>query len=137
MTTMKSAIEKILTAHRQFTAFSESEDYAVKITSEGFMPLSIEKHGKQITVTHYFEQNGDLVPDPDMEFVDFGGEDWLPVAIQHSTGLYCKAAEQAASGNWLISQRAMCDLKSFARIWARNLMVQGFAGGTLICTTES
>jgi len=130
--TMKSAVEKILKAHGVLEAFNSAEHYAAKITSGGFMPLSIEKHGKQITVTHYFEQNGDLVPDPDMEFVDLGGEDWLPVAIQHSTGLYCKAAEQAASGNWLISKRAMRDLKSFARMWAQNLLAQGFAGGTLV-----
>ncbi|MGK5086127.1 hypothetical protein WDW86_01080, partial [Bdellovibrionota bacterium FG-2] len=110
MTTMKSAIEKILNAHNQLDAFRTNEDFAVKIANEGFMPLSIEKHGKHVTVTHYYEQNGDLVPDPDMEFVDLGGKDWLPVAIQHSTGHYCRAAEQAVSGNWLISKRAMRDL---------------------------
>ena len=71
-----------------------------------------------------------------MEFVDLGGADWLPVAIQHSTGHYCKAAEQAASGNWLISKRAMRDLQSFSRTWARNLLAQGFAAGTLVKATE-
>ena len=130
--TMKSVVEKILKAHGILEAFNSAEHYAAKIASGGFMPLSIEKHDKQITVTHYYEQNGDLVPDPDMEFVDLGGEDWLPVAIQHSTGLYCRAAEQAASGNWLISKRAMRDLKSFARMWGRNLLAQGFARGTLV-----
>jgi hypothetical protein len=59
-TTMKSAIEKILTTHGLLEIFRQSEHYAVKIESRGFMPLSIEKHDKQITVTHYFEQNGDL-----------------------------------------------------------------------------
>ncbi|MGK5085802.1 hypothetical protein WDW37_21140 [Bdellovibrionota bacterium FG-1] len=131
-TTMKSAIEKILTAHKQLDAFNTNEDYAVKIANEGYMPLSIEKHGKHVTVTHYFEQYGDLVPDPDMEFVDLGNSEWLPVAIQHSTGLYCRAAEQAASGNWLISKRAMRDLESFSRRWARNLLAQGFAKGELV-----
>ncbi|MGK5083514.1 hypothetical protein WDW37_09430 [Bdellovibrionota bacterium FG-1] len=123
MTTMKSAIEKILAAHQQLDAFRANEHYAVKIASNGFMPISIEKHDKQITVTHYFlDASGDLCPDPDVEYVDLGGADWLPVAIQHSTGLYCRAAEQAASGNWLISKRAMRDLQSFSRMWARNLL---------------
>ena len=131
-TNMKTAIEKILAVHQQLDAFRANDHYSVKIASEGFMPLSIEKHDKHIMVTHYFEQNGDLVPDPDVEFVDLGGDDWLPIAIQHSTGLYCKAAEQAASGNWLISKRAMADLKSFVRMWARNLLAQGFARGTLV-----
>ncbi len=85
---MKAAIEKILTAHQQLAAFREHEHYSVKIENSGFMALIIEKHGAQIVVAHYFETNGDLVPDPDMEFVDLGADDWLPVAIQHSTGHY-------------------------------------------------
>ncbi len=131
MTTMKSAIEEILTAHRQLAAFRENEHYAVKIASEGFMPLSIEKHDKLVTVTHYYEQNGDLVPDPDMEFVDLGGGEWLPVAIQHSTGHYMRAAEYE-DGTWRFNPRRMRDLQSFSRMWARNLLTQGFAAGELV-----
>jgi hypothetical protein len=131
-TTMKDAIERILEAHGVLDAFRANEHYAAKIANAGYMPLSIEKHGKTITLTHYTESNGDLVPDPDVEFVDLGSDDWLPVAIQHSTGLYCVAAQRAAgTGNWLISKRAMADLKSFVRMWARNL-AQGFAKGQLL-----
>ncbi len=101
------------------------------------VPVETGPSSKQITVTHYFEQNGDLVPDPDVEFVDLGGDDWLPVAIQHSTGRYCVTAKQAeGTDNWLISNRAMADLKSFVRMWARNLLAQGFATGTLVRATE-
>lgn len=70
-------------------------------------------------MAHYFEQNGDLVPDPDLELVDLGTDNWLPVAMQHSTGRYCRAAEKAASGNWLIAKGAMADLRSFVRMWPR------------------
>jgi hypothetical protein len=61
---MKSAIEKILTAHQQLAAFREHEHYSVKIECSGFMPLIIEKHGEQIVVAHYFEQAGDLLDSP-------------------------------------------------------------------------
>ena len=64
--------------------------------------------------------------------VDLGADDWLPVAIQHSTGHYCRVAEKAVSGNWLISKRAMADLRSFVRMWARNLVAQGFATGKIV-----
>jgi hypothetical protein len=131
-TTMKSAIEKILKAHGLLEAFNSAQHYAAKIASNGFMPLSIEKHGRTITLTHYYEVNGDLVPDPDVEYVDLGGNDWLPVAIQHATGHYCRTAQQAASGNWLVSKRTMQDLQSFSRQWARNLLMQGFATGTVV-----
>ena len=88
--TMKIAIEKILAAHGQLEAFLKGEEFSIKIANPPFMPLSIERHGKMITVTHYFEQNGDLVADPDVEFVDLGKLDWMPVAIQHATGHYYK-----------------------------------------------
>lgn len=133
ITTMKSAIEEILSKQKQLDTFKSGEDFAIKIANEGYMPLSIERHGKTITVTHYFEQNGDLVPDPDMEFVDLGGQEWLPVAIQHSTGHYVRAAVQEG-GAWKFNPRAMRDLQSFARMWARNLLAQGFANGGLVHT---
>ncbi len=130
-TTMKTAIEKILAELNQLDAFKHSESFAIKIENEGYMPLSIERHGKAITITHYFEQNGDLVPDPDLEFVDLGQEDWLPVAIQHSNGFYIRAAGQDENGNWRYKPRAMKDLQRFSRMWARNLLAQGFARGSI------
>lgn len=130
--TMKATIESILEAHRQLAPFRQHRDYSVKIASNGFMPLIVEKHGEQIVVAHYYEQNGDMVPDPDVEFVDLGGDDWLPVAIQHSTGRYCRTAEKSAAGNWLVAKGAMADLRSFLKMWARNLKSQGFASGTLL-----
>ena len=63
-TEMKSAIEKILTTHQLLEAFNSNEDYSLKIENAPFMPLCIEKHGKLISITHYFEQNGDLLDSP-------------------------------------------------------------------------
>ncbi len=130
--TMKATIESILNAHQQLAGFQQHPHYSVKIECTGFMPLTIEKHGERIVVAHYFEQNGDLVPDPDVEFVDLGEDDWLPVAIQHSTGRYCRTAEKSAAGNWLVAKGAMADLRSFVRLWARNLRSQGFSSGQLV-----
>ena len=44
----------------------------VKLTASGFMDLSInvlyrEEGRTTISMIHYYKQNGDLVPDPDME----------------------------------------------------------------------
>ena len=133
VTTMKVAIEKILTELNQLDAFTKSESFAIKIANKGYMPLSIERHGKTITVTHYYEQNGDLIPDPDMEFADIGTEEWLPVAIQQSTGHYTQAATQK-DGKWMYKTRAMRELQSFSRMWARNLLTQGFAKGSIVYT---
>ena len=49
-------------------------DTAVRITAEGFMPLSVEHIGQSaegnrlIAICHYGEQNGDLMRDPEMVF---------------------------------------------------------------------
>jgi hypothetical protein len=125
---MKTAIEKILTAHGLLEAFNASESYSVKIENGPYMPLSIEKHGSSITVTHYFEQNGDLVPDPDMEF-EVLEEEWSPVAIQHAIGSYYRAVEYR-DGKRFINPRQLRDQKSFARMWAQNLLAQGFGKPT-------
>jgi hypothetical protein len=55
----------------------------------------------------------------------------LPVAIQHSTGHYVRAAFQE-DGKWMFKPRAMKDLQSFSRVWARNLLAQGFARGLIV-----
>jgi hypothetical protein len=131
ITTMKLAIEKILNEQNQLEAFKACDDFAIKIANEGYMPLSIERHGKTITVTHYFAQNGELICDPDLELVDLGGNDWLPVAIQHSSGHYVRAAFQE-NGKWMLKPWAMRDLQSFSKMWARNLLAQGFAKGSIV-----
>jgi hypothetical protein len=71
------------------------------------------------------------LPDPDMEFADLGTEEWLPVAIQHSNGFYMRAAQEAQDGKWQYKPRAMRELQKFSRMWARNLLAQGFAEGAI------
>ena len=127
---MKTAIEKILTGLKLLAAFTSNEDYYVKIESSGYMPLSIEKHGTQITIAHYFEQCGDLIADPDMEFEIIEGE-WSPVAIQHSTGHYFRAVEYR-DGKKFVSRSQLRDQRQFARMWGRNLLSQGFAQGKVL-----
>jgi len=132
-TTMKSAIEKILSSHGILEAFQSASDYSVRIESKGFIPLCIEKHGTRITVTNYNEQNGKLIPDPDMEFsIPIEPSTWLPVVIQHSSGSYFRALIQDENGTWKANQRQLIDQQSFASMWGRNLLQQGFADAHLV-----
>src|ERR1035437_8042859 len=112
---MKTAIDKILKGLKLLDAFTSNEDYYMKIENQGYMPLSIEKHGAQITIAHYFEQGGDLIADPDMEFEIIEGE-WSPVAIQHSTGHYFRAVEYR-DGKKFVSRSQLRDQCQFARMW--------------------
>jgi hypothetical protein len=121
---MKTTIEKILAAHGIIEAFNASEDYSVKIENKPYLDLCIEKHGIQVMITHYFEQNGDLIPDPDMEFEILNGE-WSPVALQLAIGIYYRAAEYR-DGKRFVNPRQLREQRQFANMWARNLLSQGF-----------
>jgi hypothetical protein len=128
---MKTVIHEILAAHGKLQAFRSCDDFFLKLSSDGFMPLTIERHGNRVIVAHYFEQNGDLVPDPDMEFLDRGGEDFLAASIQHSTGFYQRCVEEE-DGRIQVRLGLERSLRNFATMWARNLKAQGFKQGKVL-----
>src|SRR5579871_2993457 len=88
----------------------------------GIMAVRVERIGKnRYSIAHYYESNGDLVADPDVEFVHLNGE-WVPVAIQEPIGGYRVAAECDASGapvRW--SPRAQADLARFSNTLIANI----------------
>ena len=93
-------------------------------TGGAFMPAVIEKVGPaRYSVAHYFEQNGDLVADPDLEFVRQDGG-WFPVAITQC-GLHRRAAETDEQGRIVAyNRRAYADLRSFAGMLLTNIKAQ-------------
>jgi hypothetical protein len=114
----------------------------LRIKNPPYMRLCVEATGTgpnglpKVSVAHYYEQNGDLVCDPDMEFeVELDGDRlaeepgrWHPVSIQHGTGLFQLACWRDAEGRVMTDRRAVADLRAFARVWDRNIKVQGFPG---------
>ncbi len=82
----------------------------------GFMAAVVERIGPhRYSVAHYYEQNGDLVADPDLELVHYEGA-WYPSAISHpppfgyTRALSCDDASQPHP--WY--PRAHRELRSFA-----------------------
>lgn len=130
-TTMKEVIEKILTSHGLIEQFNAREDFHVKIENEPYMPLTIEKHSRQVIVAHNYVQNGDLIPDPDMEFWIEQDGAWSPVAIQFATGHYRQCMDGV-----IINERERRDQVSFSNMWARNLKAKRFAEGRIIRTRD-
>jgi len=105
-----------------------------RVESGCFMPLVVENIGAdQISVTHYYEQNGDLCQDPEIVFVVIGGE-WFPVEWttppvmlgSRVLGGYKRYAERTEDG-WQYNRRGQRELAIFANHWADNLRAQGFA----------
>lgn len=109
-----------------------------KVESGGFMDLVVENIGlNQVSVTHYYEQNGDLCQDPEIVFLVGCDGEWY--AIEWTTpplmmfgrvaGGYRRYVEiDAASGSWKRANlKGQRDLAIFANKWANNLRMQGFS----------
>lgn len=117
--------------------------YARFSLGEGWLPLSIEKHGRIISVKHYFEQNGDIVFDPCIDFliasVNQDYPDWIPLAMQtvfsrHEAGI---AEEDAEYGFAILDLERQRDIANFAEIWASNLRMQGWLEHATVEETTS
>jgi len=122
---MKTTILKILEKRNQLETFLKSEEFHLRIENTGYMPLVIERQGKRVTITHYFEQNGDQVCDPDMEFSIGADSEWYPVALQLCTGHY-RVARRFENGKEFVNLRLNQELKSFSNMWANNVKAQGW-----------
>jgi hypothetical protein len=98
------------------------------------MDLHIEYVGKGprggglVSVAHYYEQNGDMMRDPDMVFeVDDKMEFWSPISYrQDGLGVYQEAVSQDEIGQVFLNPRLIKELSAFAKTWDRNLKEQGF-----------
>lgn len=119
----------------------------LKIENEPFMPLTIERIGEAIntlygpglpySLCHYYEQNGDLIQDPEMCFVvvdsrhttdtNLSAVAIIPYMFQQANlGIYGESA--ATEGNRLVltDHKMQSDHRDFANGWLINIEAQGF-----------
>lgn len=94
--------------------------------SSGYMRLSFDLLDRRpdhfvIALAHYFEQNGDLVPDPDMQvLVDFAHKAATALTFQDARN-YCFAHD--GDGNPI--EKAAEPMNRFLAHWLDNLARQG------------
>lgn len=99
----------------------------MKLKSDPYMDLSIETihrgNGQYIiAMSHYYTQNGDLVPDPDMtvKIIPALG---MVEALSYQDKFGYRAVYPKPS---LVDINAKKDLNNFLGTWLSNLLVQGF-----------
>ena len=118
-------------------------DTAVRLTVDGFMPLSVEDIGQSaegnrlISICHYGEQNGDLMRDPDMVFEVYASPTLTtaePLSFRNDyMGLMQEIYRYDDDGRKThVNARLKEDFKSFARTWFTNLKDQGFLADTAV-----
>lgn len=93
-----------------------------KFKAPGFMDLHLESlSDTSISLTHYFEQNGDLVPDPDMEIrLDPVAKTALAVHFQDQRS-YLEVYPDGVEDH-----RQFRSQNSFLTFWLTNIKDQGF-----------
>ena len=95
-----------------------------------FMPVHVEYVGKcdmgqVFSITHYYEQNGDLMRDPDMEFIKGGDGEYYPISFWQDAPLKRDdAVEWGDDEITLINPKMQAALASFANTWMKNIKVQ-------------
>lgn len=114
------AVKDILQAHG-YDSIHEikiGEAVEVELDSEAMMPPVIEKVADdRLSVAHYYEQNMDLVRDPEVVFrVDANGE-WTAVEYIHDPFTYERDDDDVG----------LPDVQEFAeKQWSKNLREQGY-----------
>jgi hypothetical protein len=105
-----------------------------RFISDGFMDLVIEDlnakdyEGREIySISHYGEQNRDLMADPDMEIaVDRRYGEIVPRTFRNDyLGLFQEVFKEK-NGKIYYSERLLIDLDSFLWHWLKNIQAQGF-----------
>lgn len=133
---MKKVIVSILNKHHKSLDDLKRAKY-FQIKNGSYMPLSIDYLGKPCadtdtySVAHNTVQEGDVMADPDMEFVDVDGQ-WLAATFQNDfVGKFQR--EVKCEDDQLVVPREMRqkEIQHFADgLWAKNLR-QGFLEGEL------
>jgi len=122
ITLFQNTIENLLQAHNLLDKFKSQDEFHVRFDMPHFDRLVIERHTDMISVAHYFEQNGDLIADPDVEL---HYPTWTPTAITQIFGYRSKFIER--DGKTFVDTRFHKDVSSFLAMWARNIKAQGWA----------
>jgi hypothetical protein len=133
---MQVSIEAILDAAGRREEFTKAlldpypqQGFHMRLEQPGYMRLVIEVVTvNEVSVAHYFEQNGDLMRDPEIVFLVHPTHGFLPVEItQDPVGRF----RRADAGNYL---RGVMEL---ARVWGSNLRAQGWVDVAAASTTAA
>jgi len=100
-------------------------------TKGTFMPVHVEhvtecNLGQIFSIAHYYKQNGDLMRDPDMEFIKGGDGEYYPISFWQDAPLKRdEAVEWGENGEITgIKPKLQAALATFANTWMKNIKEQ-------------
>ncbi len=103
--------------------------FAGKSISNGYMDLHVDfmfndDQGYQIALAHYYKQNGDSVPDPDMR-IRVIPETQMAEAMSFQDYRVYQEVYRDENGKSLVNSELKKQLNSFLNQWLSNLLTQG------------
>jgi uncharacterized protein YqiB (DUF1249 family) len=98
----------------------------LKLKADGFMDLHVDvlwKDKDRITIAmaHYYKQNGDMVPDPDMEIALYPDRKMAEALSYQDSFGYRQVYPEPNK----VDLRAKTDLNHFLNQWLNNIKMQG------------
>jgi hypothetical protein len=103
-------------------------DHKIVDNAKGaFMAVHVEwvgrcNLGQIFSVAHYYEQNGDLMRDPDMEFIKGGDGEYYPISFWQDAPLIRDEVAVWKDGEITgYNEKRQARLAEFANVWMRNI----------------
>lgn len=133
MKTLNKNASKVFLKLVELSKKSENNHVKLDNAKGAFMALSFEKlhdfnfgehPSTKFAMAHYFKQNGDLVPDPDMTFILVHSNKKIFSASYQDQFNYREAIFQDDSGKWKVNEKELNDETAFANIWLKNIKEQ-------------
>ncbi len=106
--------------------------YYIRFESKGFMPLTFDRLTKkelfaQYAMTHWYESNGDLIPDPEMVIDIYPNHNFVEArSIMHPPP-FNRIIEVYNEEKTMYSPSQKKSQNSFLGSWLKNIASQGFA----------
>lgn len=102
------------------------EGDGIKLKTNCFMDLSINVLRRTpdkttIAMTHYYEQNGDLVPDPDMKIAIYPSRKMAEALTYQDSFCYQEVYPEPNK----VNLKVKTELNRFLNTWLNNLKLQG------------
>ncbi|MGB7532996.1 MAG: hypothetical protein WA977_08510 [Halobacteriota archaeon] len=108
-----------------------ANDHKIIDNTEGtFMPVHVEhvnncKLGQIFSIAHYYEQNGDMMRDPDMEFIKGGDGEYYPISFWQDAPPVRDEPIKWVDGDIVgYNEKQQAALVPFANIWMKNIKEQ-------------
>jgi len=79
---------------------------------------------KLFAMAHYYLQNGDLIPDPDMTFLQLIDTPDVIFPASMTNGFGFKEGIWNDDGKWVMDVREQADQTVFANMWLKNIKEQ-------------